>query len=108
MLLDIVRDADILDLLGAVGIMRACTSHSCLPEYDPENLKGEMWGASGREYDRRLDAGRGTGDSIVDQINFQISCYDNLSTEAAKRLAGPLVEFMRGYVLEFEAEVKGA
>jgi len=34
-LLDIVRDADILDLLGAIGIMRAYTSQSTRPEYDP-------------------------------------------------------------------------
>jgi len=106
-LLDIVRDADILDLLGAIGIMRAYTSLSSRPEYDPENVKGETWGASAREYDRRFDEGLGTGDYIVDHLNFHISCYGNLHTEAAKRLARPLVEFMRDFIIQLESEVKG-
>ena len=107
-LLDIVRDADILDLLGAIGIMRAYTSLSSRPEYDPENVKGEMWGASAREYDRRFDEGLGTGDYIVDHLNFHISCYGNLHTEAAKRLAKPLVEFIRDFIIQLESEVMGS
>ena len=107
-LLDIVRDADRLDLFGAIGIMRACTSQASRREYDPENIKGEMWEASAREYDRLFDEGLGTGDHVVDQINFHISCYDNLRTEAAQRLAKPLVGFMRAYLIQLESEVKGS
>jgi uncharacterized protein len=40
----LLRDADKLDALGAVGIMRAFTSKHALPEYDPENVRGETWG----------------------------------------------------------------
>lgn len=106
-LLDIVRDADRLDLFGAIGIMRAYTSKASRPEYDPENVKGETWGDSARDFDERFDEGLGTGDYVVDQINFQISCYDNLSSETARCLAKPLIEFMRDYVIQLEYEVKG-
>jgi putative nucleotidyltransferase with HDIG domain len=104
-LLEILRDADMLDLFGAVGLMRACASMHAKPEYDPRNVKGETWGMPASAFTRRFAEGRGAGDYIVDQINFQISCYDNLSTTAARRAAAPLVEFMRAYIVQLDAEV---
>ena len=103
-LVAILRDADILDLLGAHGIMRACTSHSSLPEYAPHSVRGNLWQASAHDFDIRFDEGLGTGDTIVDQINFQISCYDNLTTDSAKRLGRPLVTVMREFILQLERE----
>jgi uncharacterized protein len=105
-LLDILRDADALDQFGAVGIMRALTSKSAKPEYDPRNVKGDTWGMTAREYDRQFADGRGIGAYIVDQVNFQISNYGNLRTDTAKRIAGPLVAFMRAYVTQLEAEIQ--
>jgi len=104
-LLGILRDADMIDAFGAVGIMRAFTSKSSKPEYDPQNVKGDTWGISARGIDERFDRGLGVGDYIVDQINFQISYYDNLTTRTAKRLAKPLVEFMKDYIVRLEAEI---
>ena len=105
-LIAIIRDADIMDAIGAVGLMRAFTSKAAKPEYDPENFKGDTWRLSGREFDDRFARGLGIGDTIIDQINFQISYYDNLNTEAAKRLAKPLVEFMKEYIVQLEHEIK--
>jgi uncharacterized protein len=101
----IVRDADMLDALGAVGVMRAFVSKHAHPEYDPLNVKGETWGLTARDYDRRLAAGEGVGPTIVDQINFQISFAGNLSTVAAQRAATPLVAYMRGFLRELAREV---
>jgi putative nucleotidyltransferase with HDIG domain len=101
----IVRDADILDMLGAVGMMRAFTSKYALPEYDPRNVKGETWGITARDVDRRFAAGKGIGATIVDQINFQASCHGNLRTEAARRIGAPLVAFMRGFLMQLESEI---
>lgn len=57
-LAEILRDADILHLLGAVGIMRAFTSKHSQPEYDPHNPKTETWGyptvASMSDWHRKL------------------------------------------------------
>jgi uncharacterized protein len=105
-LLDILRDADMMDLFGAVGIMRAFTSQSSKQVYDTKNSKGETWGLLASDFDKRFDAGIGIGNFIVDHINFQISCYDNLKTETAKILASPLVDFMKSYLEQFEREVR--
>jgi uncharacterized protein len=104
-LLDILRDADALDQFGAVGIMRALTSQSAKPAYDPHNIKGDTWGMTAREYDQQFADGRGIGAYIIDQVNFQISNYGNLRTETAKQIAGPLVAFMKAYMLQLESEI---
>jgi putative nucleotidyltransferase with HDIG domain len=104
-LLRILRDADTLDLLGAVGLMRAFTSMAAKPEYDPHNIKGATWGITAQEVTERFAQGLGIGDYIIDQVNFQISCYANLNTATARKIAGPLVEFMRAYVIQLEAEI---
>ncbi|MFZ4648927.1 MAG: HD domain-containing protein [Patescibacteria group bacterium] len=105
-LLNIIRDADMMDLFGAMGILRACTSKFSNAEYNPINIKGETWKMTAQDFDQRFDSGVGIGEFIVDQINFQISCYGNLSTDAAKKLAGPLIEFAKKFVLELETEVE--
>jgi len=101
----LIRDADILDMLGAVGMMRAFTSKYNLPEYDPQNVKGKTWGITARDVDRRFAEGAGIGATIVDQINFQASCHGNLKTEAARRIAAPLVAFMRSFLIQLESEI---
>lgn len=101
----ILRDADILDMLGAVGVMRAFTSQYAKPEYDPQKVKGETWRMTARDVDRRFAEGQGIGRYIVDQINFQASCYGNLRTGTARQIAAPLVEFMRAFLIQLESEV---
>jgi len=101
----ILRDADMLDALGAVGIMRAFVSKYAQPEYDPANVRGETWGLTARDYDRRFAAGEGAGSTIVDQINFQISFADNLSTDAARCAAALLVSYMRNFLCQLAREV---
>jgi len=102
----IIRDADAADAMGAAGLMRAFTSKSFLPEYDPENLKGPAWGLSSVECGR-LFSGRPPVKTIADQINQQIRYYDGLHTETARRLCSPLVDFMRRFMLQLEAETAG-
>jgi HD superfamily phosphodiesterase len=104
-LLEILRDADMMDMFGAMGIMRAYTSKAAQPAYDAVNIKGETWQMSAQDFDRRFDEGLGIGHFIIDQINFQISCFDNLSTDSAKALARPLVDFMKKFILELAREV---
>ncbi|MDD5043839.1 MAG: HD domain-containing protein [Patescibacteria group bacterium] len=104
-LLFILRDADMMDMFGAVGIMRALTSKATRPEYNTENIKGETWGLEAKDFDKRFDNGEGIGDYIVDQINFQISCFDNLKTKTARRLARPMIEFMKNFLTALEKEI---
>jgi HD superfamily phosphodiesterase len=101
----ILRDADILDLLGSVGIMRAFTSKAHLPVYDPAYPRGETWGMSADDFTARFQASVGIGPTIMDQINFGMSCYENLSTETAREWGRPLRDTMRQFVIQFAGEV---
>jgi putative nucleotidyltransferase with HDIG domain len=101
----ILRDADMLDLFGAIGIMRACVAQSGQPEYDPLQVKGVTWGMSADGFTARFQAGEGMGSTIVDHLNFHISCADNLHTVAARQFAQPLLAYMRAYVLQLEHEI---
>ncbi len=103
----ILREADTLDALGAVGVMRAFTSKYMVPEYDPADVKGETWGLTIGDFQGRFVSGEGIGPTIADQINMQISLHGNLRTETARRIAAPLVAYMRAYLEQLELEVGG-
>jgi uncharacterized protein len=104
----VLRDADKLDALGAVGIMRAFTSKHAKPEYDPHNVKSDTWEMTMGEFEGRFAEGKGIGGYIIDQVNFQIGFYDELHTETAKQIAQPLVEFMKAYVVQLDSEISSA
>ncbi|HRQ41632.1 MAG TPA: HD domain-containing protein [Chloroflexota bacterium] len=101
----ILRDADILDLLGPVGIMRAFTSKAAQPEYLPDNVKGDTWGITAVAVTERFTAGQGIGPTIVDHLNFQISCYENLRTPSAREWARPLQAYMQSFLCELENQI---
>ncbi len=103
-LLDILRDADMIEGFGATGIMRCLDFKAPIPLYNPENVKGETWGMKAVDFNKRIDSGIGVGEFIVDQLNFQISWYDNLATETARRFVKPLVQFLKDYILQLEKE----
>lgn len=107
-LLKILRDADMLDLFGAVGLMRALTVSAFKPEFDPLIVKGKTWKMTNTEFNKRFDEGVGVGEFIVDQINFNISCYENLNFNTTRLVAKPLVEYMKNYLKQLEQEVKSS
>lgn len=86
----IVQDADKLDGLGAIGLMRAYTSQAYLPAYDPENIiptKGL----------------RNT--NIHDQIAFQLEWLDMMVTPTGNAIAQKRGATMKAFLQAFKDEV---
>jgi len=105
-LLDILRDADILDLLGAIGVMRGVAGDYDKTIFDPACVKGETWGMSNEDFNRRFQNKIGAWSTLSDQLNFQASCLGNIKTNCARHLAEPMVEYMKNFILEVEREAK--
>jgi HD superfamily phosphodiesterase len=108
-LLEIINDADLIDSLGTVGIMRAFTSKYFLSDYDPADVKGMAWGLSDDECREKFGVNPSRAiapvNTIIDQINQQIRYYDNLHTMTAKNLGQPLVNYMKDFVIQLETEI---
>jgi uncharacterized protein len=87
----IIQDADMLDGLGAIGIMRAYTSKANLPDYDTNNIAPTV----------------GKRDTnIHDQIAFQMEWLDFIHTPNAKRIAQKRYIYMKKFLEEFKDEVQ--
>jgi uncharacterized protein len=90
-LLCVLRDADMLDGMGAIGLMRALMSKHMLPPYESEALfDGEP---------RRPAA------SVADQVRFQMEWMGWMNTDAGRRLAKGRYEFMRLFADQVRAEL---
>ena len=95
-LLDVLVDADTLDLLGAVGIWRGLAARpekelgfsvaKILPTI--ENARYDTISKSKRENNSH---------DLMEQLSYQISCADILSTKTAKLQAEPLLSFMGNF-----------
>ena len=85
--------------------MRAISSKAALPEYNPQNIKGDTWGLSSIQFNERFKEKQGTDKYIIDQINLQISYYDNLLSESGKYFAKPLMQYMKEFIISLENEI---
>ena len=94
-LLRILRDADMLDGLGAMGIMRAFMSKSHLLAYDadfPFQDRGNRW----------------PPDYASDQLIGQMAWYDGLNTGTARQMATKRIAFMRAFVTQARDEIQAS
>jgi uncharacterized protein len=90
-LLCVLRDADMLDGLGAIGLVRALMSKHMLPPYDP-----------GVVFDKQL---HWPPELVADQICFQMTWIERMNTETGRRLARRRIEFMSAFAAELRHEV---
>jgi uncharacterized protein len=92
-LLCILRDADMLDGLGAMGIMRAFMSKSHLPPYNadlPFQDSRNRW----------------PPDYSSDQLFGQMEWYDRLNTDTARQMAKKRMAFMAAFVTQARDEIR--
>jgi uncharacterized protein len=86
----IVQDADMLDGLGAIGLMRAYTSKAYLPAYDPDNIVPTV---GKRET------------NVHDLIAFQLEWVDMMHTNTGRSMAQKRGVFIQEFLRRFEQEV---
>ena len=91
-LLCILRDADMLDGLGAIGIIRAFMSKSHLSPYDPQ---APFENGSDRWPPRYTS----------DQLLGQMAWYERLNTSTARQLAEERFAFMQVFVTQARSEI---
>jgi uncharacterized protein len=92
-LLCVLRDADMLDALGAIGLVRACMSKHMLLPYDPQSL-----GA---------DEPNWPPVTVLDQVRSQIRWFEGMNTETGRKLAQQRWEFMQAFLTQIRREVLG-
>ena len=91
-LLCVLRDADMLDGMGAIGLMRALMSKNMLPPYDSEALfDGEP---------HRPPA------CVADQVRFQMEWIAWMNTGTGRRLATSRHAFMQLFADQIRAEIQ--
>ena len=105
-MLDILRDADVLDLSGAIGAVRGVLGAPRKIIFEKEKFKGETWQMSNLDFNKRFAAKLGVGPTLMDDLNFLSSCYGNLKSAYAREVAKPMVEFMNKFILEIEREAE--
>jgi uncharacterized protein len=93
LLANIIQDADKLEGLGAVGLMRAYVSKSHLIDY-PEGVIAERGSIAAR--------------NISEQIAFQMEWFDMLYTRTAKDMGGRRYRFMQAFMTELKRDVDEA
>ncbi len=91
-LLCILRDADMLDGLGAMGLMRAFMSKSHLPPYH-----------HGGPFDRGTR--REPPSTASDQALLQVEWYDLLNTATARRMAQDRIALMSAFFAQARREI---
>lgn len=102
-LLNILVDADTLDLLGAVGLLRGIRDNSHKPIGD-FGVKIENQGSS--SFNGSTDCGSRGTNTLIKQILWQISCSEIIETTAAKSIAGNRVNFLMQFIKNLESELK--
>ena len=92
-LLCILRDADMLDGLGAMGIMRAFMSKSHLPPYNADLPFQD-------------GSNRWPPDYSSDQLFGQMEWYDRLNTDTARQMAKKRIAFMAAFITQARDEIR--
>jgi uncharacterized protein len=92
-LANILQDADKLDGMGAIGVVRGFVSKHNIPDYDPELKINDF--NDGRKVN-----------SLVAQLRLQMEWHEMLYTESAKEMAGRRMSFMEEFLKELALDIQ--
>lgn len=95
----LLQDADRLDGFGPVGIMRLFQHKWCLPDYDPEHIFNPFTLSKDQVDD--FFQNKKSGELVpylLDFLGYNISWYDHMNTSTGKKLAEPLVDYMKQFI----------
>jgi HD superfamily phosphodiesterase len=104
-LVAILRDADILDLLGAAGIMRTFIAKHEMPAYVENDIKGLGWQKGNDYFTQLIKAQKPICNNIIDQLNFNLSCVENMQTSVGKNFANDKVDYLKKFIEQLEREI---
>lgn len=106
LVVQIIRDADMLDGSGVMGVARACMHKYFMPLYCKKYPKGIAWDKGPAYFQKLFAQHQDPGETVLDIINFQISCKTVFNTKYARKVNQCLVKRARRFILELEQEIK--
>jgi len=101
-LVKILQDADKMDSLGAIGVIRTATFLGKKPYYIDEKSFTPL-NMSQKEIDEKIKQ-RPWEKSIVDGLNFCLNFSQYFNTETGKRLAKEKTEYLRNFIQQLKKE----
>lgn len=102
-LVQILKDADILDLLGAIAVARAFSHHHNKPYYDRKknSFYFKQWS---KEEIKKVVKQRPWNKSVVDNLVFNLSVCRQIKTKTAKRIAREKYKYLKNFVKQLKKE----
>ena len=109
LLVAILQDADRLDGLGAIGLIRGIQPKWYLPDYDPHAIVNPFKMSPEEITDFFRENPQGELVSYaVDHIAYQATWYDRMNTKTGRKLGKPLVEYTEAFLAELKREAEGS
>jgi hypothetical protein len=93
-----------MELFGPIGIMRAGLFGYKCPISD-QSGEDQYSKYTAKDFDKLFDTKNIEWNSIIDIINFQNSCYENLNTKTAQRIARKWLDYSRKFLSDFRQQL---
>lgn len=98
----IIKDADMMELWGAAAVARAFSYFYDKPYFiDKSSFKSKAW--TQEKINKNINT-RPWEKSVVDNLMFNLDVYNDISTKTARRLAKEKVEYLKEFIRQLKKE----